>query len=183
MIEITLEQPHDAAMIECLLDQAFGPHRINKISYRYRRGVEALHPLCLVARDDGAFVGTIRNWPIAIEDSEVPTILVGPVAVDPARAGCGIGAQLMNEAMKRARVAGYRLAVLVGDEPYYGRFGFAPVQHWGLVMPDEVAARVLGLLLDPALAVPRGRLIAYGSAGIQALPAGVISPRASRSSA
>ena len=157
MIEITNERPADAAAIETLLDQAFGPERLAKSSYSYRKRVSRLWPLCLVAREAGDVVGTIRYWPIAIGSAAAPALLLGPVAVNDAHRSTGVGGLLMRASLARATAAGHRLVVLVGDEPYYGRFGFAPAAQWGISMERENPARVLALPLEGSdAAIPVG---------------------------
>ena len=149
---ITLEQTTDSDAIEILLDQAFGPGRQSKISYSYRAGVERIAALCLVARDcdaaDAGIIGTIRYWPIAIGKS--PALLLGPVAVQADRQSEGLGGRLIRTSLDLAAGLGYRAVLLVGDESYYGRFGFRSASRQGAVMPRENPARVLALSLDPA---------------------------------
>ena len=53
-----------------------------------------------------------------------PALLLGPVAVHPTRQGEGLGALLIAESLARARELGWTRVILVGDEPYYRRFGF-----------------------------------------------------------
>jgi predicted N-acetyltransferase YhbS len=148
MIEITNETPADAAAIETLLDQAFGPNRLAKSSYSYRKRVARLWPLCLVARDADTVVGTVRYWPIAIGPMAAPALLLGPIAIRDDLRSTGVGGLLMRSSLARAAAAGHRLVVLVGDEPYYGRFGFRPAAEWGVSMARESPARVLALPLD-----------------------------------
>ena len=150
MIEITNERPADAAAIEVLLDQAFGPGRLAKSSYSYRKRVSRLWPLCLVAREADEIVGTIRYWPIAIGAAAAPALLLGPVAVRHDLRSTGVGGLLMRASLARAAAAGHRLVILVGDEPYYGRFGFEPAERWGISMERENPARVLALPLGAA---------------------------------
>ena len=161
MIEITPERPEDSAAIETLLDAAFGPNRQVKISYSYRDGVERLWPLCLVARDDARIIGTIRYWPIAIGRS--PALLLGPVAISAEHRAHGLGGALIRASLALAAENGHRAVLLVGDEPYYGRFGFHPARDHGVVMPRENAARVLALSLDPANAFPAGEVRSWRS--------------------
>jgi len=153
MIEITNERTSDAAAIETLLDQAFGPDRLAKSSYSYRKRVSRIWPLCLVARESDEIVGTIRYWPIAIGTKGASALLLGPVAVRADLQSTGVGGLLMRASLARATAAGHRLVVLVGDEPYYGRFGFRPAAEWGVSMERESPARVLALPLDGSEAV------------------------------
>ncbi|MEA2755235.1 MAG: hypothetical protein QOJ54_1524 [Aliidongia sp.] len=147
MFKITTERPEHADAIEMLLDTAFGVERRKKISYSYRVGIEKLTPLCLVALTEGELAATIRYWPIAIETS--PSLLLGPIAVAESHRNAGLGAMLIRRSLDRAATLGYRSAVLVGDEPYYSRFGFYPASRHGIVMPNENPARVLVLPLPP----------------------------------
>lgn len=127
MIIIAEETPDDHWEIEALLDNAFAPGRASLSSYRLREGVEPVGSLCLTARDDdeiGALAGTIRFWPIAIGDAATPSLLLGPVAAHPTRQGEGIGAMLILEGLELAERLGWERCILIGDEPYYARFGF-----------------------------------------------------------
>src|SRR5580658_3356328 len=159
MIKITTERPEHAGAIETLLDRAFGADRHAKISYSFRQGVESLMPLCLVALADSVLAGTIRYWPITIGGS--PSLL-GPVAVAESRRRTGLADQLIRCSLDRAAIIGYRSVVLVGDEAYYGRFGFRPAAPHGITMVRENPARVLVL---PLVQANRG-----------ALPSGLIEP-------
>jgi len=127
VIIVSPEQPDDHWEIEALLDTAFAPGRTGLSSYRLREDVEPIRELCLTARDDdgiGALAGTIRFWPIRIGDASEPSLLLGPVAAHPTRQGEGIGAMLILEGLERAVDAGWKRCLLIGDEPFYARFGF-----------------------------------------------------------
>jgi predicted N-acetyltransferase YhbS len=156
MIYIGQERRDHAPAIEALLDTAFGQDRHRKSSYSYRRGVMRLWPLCLVALEDGKLVGTIRAWPIRIGNSDQPIVLLGPVAVDATKRSEGLGASLIRDSIAKATEAGYCAMLLVGDEPYYGRFGFRPAGLSGIVMTGENPARVLIRPLTQAAALPSG---------------------------
>ncbi|MFO7853824.1 MAG: N-acetyltransferase, partial [Paracoccaceae bacterium] len=143
------ERAEDAAEVEWLLDTAFAPGRTALSSYRLRDGVDPVAELCLVARDEfDAVVGAIRHWPVRIGPSGAPALLLGPVAVHPTRQGEGLGAILIGEAMERAAELGWTRVLLVGDEPYYGRFGFrhalaAEVEFPPPTNPARILAREL----------------------------------------
>lgn len=146
---LTPEWPEDDAAIEALLDAAFGAGRLSKTSYRYRDGVAPLAGLSLVARDGERLVGSIRYWPLRIGQKGTPALLLGPLAIAPDRQGTGIGRALMGATMEMAARAGHRLVLLVGDLPYYARFGFAPAEPLGLTMPGEKPGRLLYRALTP----------------------------------
>ena len=134
----------DPAAVEALLDRAFGRDRHNKTAYRLREGVAAIPELSFAAIEDGVLVGTIQCWPIEIagDDGLVsPLVLVGPVAVEPARQRGGLGKELMHQALDAAVELDLDGAMmLVGDPEYYGRFwGFsaAATARWRLPGPVE----------------------------------------------
>ncbi len=139
------ETERDWWEVEALYDLCFAPGREALSSYRLRDGVPPVARLCRVARDaDGTLAGAIRYWPVRVGDA--PALLLGPVAVHPTRQGEGLGALLIEESLSGA--AGWDRAMLVGDEPYYGRFGFHRIE--GVEMPPPTnPARVLGRALSP----------------------------------
>lgn len=130
---------HDHDAIEHLLDLAFGSGRRSKTSYRLREGNSAAPGLSMVTRDPGVGVsGTISFWPLAIGAKQSPALLLGPLAVHPDRQGLGIGIALMREGLTRARLQGHGLVLLVGDEPYYGKVGFARLPEGLIGLPGPV---------------------------------------------
>jgi predicted N-acetyltransferase YhbS len=158
MLNILHEGPALGPSIETLLDRAFGPGRTAKTSYRYREGVAPLSHLCFTAYTDGVLTGTVRHWPLRLSGSEgaaLNVVLLGPIAVDPALRIGGIGAALMRHAIGEAARGGADMIVLVGDPAYYTRFGFLSAARFGIVMPDENAARVQALPLTPRAAAMR----------------------------
>lgn len=144
-VEIAEETPEDWWEVEALYDLCFAPGREALSSYRLRDGVPPVARLCLVARDRyGEVVGAIRQWPVQV--GGLPALLLGPVAVHPTRQGEGIGGLLIRESLARAR--GWERVMLVGDAPYYARFGFARLAD--VVMPPPTNPdRVLGRELVP----------------------------------
>lgn len=146
--EIRQERPEDAPLVEALNAQSFGPGRYAKSAYRLREGVHAVAELSFVATEGGAFRGSVRFWPVTVGAERV--LLLGPLAVQSDQRGRGIGIALMNRGIEAAKAAGYGAIVLVGDEPYYARVGFAklPLGHVRLPGPVD-PARVLGLSLKP----------------------------------
>jgi predicted N-acetyltransferase YhbS len=67
--------------------------------------------------------------------------LLGPLAVDPARRGQAIGVALVRRGLRLARRLGHDWVVLIGDYPYYKRFGFVHAFPHGLRFPEPVDAR------------------------------------------
>jgi predicted N-acetyltransferase YhbS len=126
-----------AGAVEILYDRVFGPARLQKASHGFRTGVAALRAFSWIAKDGDRMVGAIRYWPIVIGEARHPALLLGPLAVLPERAGCGIGSALVGKTLALAKQAGHDLVLLVGDVDYYERFGFVPATPHGFVMPGE----------------------------------------------
>jgi predicted N-acetyltransferase YhbS len=149
MFRILRERPEDRAEVEYLLDLAFAPGRTALSSYRLRDGVEPVGELCLLARDEyDTVAGSIRFWPVRVGVGGAAALLLGPVAVHPTRQGEGLGALLIGESLDRARELGWSRVILVGDAPYYRRFGFSREAAAGLdypppTNPDRLLARAL----------------------------------------
>jgi predicted N-acetyltransferase YhbS len=139
------EHDDDWWEVEALYDLCFAPGREALSSYRLRDDVPPVEGMSMVARDiDGILAGAIRFWPIRIGDT--PSLLLGPVAVHPTRQSEGLGGQLMNASLEIAEDTGWERVMLVGDEPYYKRFGFTLLE--GAIMPPPTnPARVLGRAL------------------------------------
>jgi predicted N-acetyltransferase YhbS len=144
--EIRQERAEDAPRIDALTEAGFGPGRYAKTAYRLREGVHAVTELGFVAVEGGALRGSVRFWPIKVGDDDV--LLLGPLAVDSTQRGRGIGISLMQAGIAAARERGWRTILLVGDEPYYSRVGFAKLRPGQLQFPGPVdASRLLGLAL------------------------------------
>jgi len=150
MIQIRTETAADAPARERLLDRAFGKTRRRKTSERLREGRLPSEGLAFTAVDvKGKLVGTIRLWDV-VAGSAGRALLLGPLAVDCKHQGKGIGAALMRHAMAEAKMLGHASIILVGDAPYYARFGFSRTLMADLHLPGPVdRARFLGNELIP----------------------------------
>lgn len=151
-MHITLEQPAHAAAIEHLLDTSFGPKRHTKTVYRLRKNVAPVADLCFVAMEQDAagndvLIGTIRYWPVMLGGA-VTALMLGPIAIDPAHRSGGLGGKLIRHSLAQAAALGHKVVILVGDAPYYVRFGFNRDCVQGLSLPGPVdPARFQGLEL------------------------------------
>jgi predicted N-acetyltransferase YhbS len=147
MWEIRAERAEDAQGIDALVEAGFGPGRYAKSAYRLREGTHAEAGLSFVAIEDGALRGSVRFWPVFV--GAVPALLLGPLAVDSAQRGRGVGIALMNRGIEEARRLGHRAVILVGDLPYYSRVGFVALPRGRVKFPGPVdPARILGLALE-----------------------------------
>ncbi|MDQ0466024.1 putative N-acetyltransferase YhbS [Caulobacter ginsengisoli] len=131
------ERPDDAPAVAALIAAAFGPGRFAKAAERLREGRGPELALSFVAWDGGRLAGSVRLWPVSVGGAAC--IFLGPIAVDMAWRGRGLGEALVETACAAAAQAGWRAVLLVGDAPYFGRMGFeiAP----GVEMPGPVDRR------------------------------------------
>jgi predicted N-acetyltransferase YhbS len=142
------ETSADAEAIERLNERVFGPGRFAKTAYRLREEAEPDLSLSFVARVGTLLVGANRMTPILI--GETPALLLGPLIVEPVFRSQGIGEALVTRSLEAARQAGARLAILVGDAPYYARMGFKPAPPGRVKLPGPVdPARVLYCEIAP----------------------------------
>ncbi|WP_238365950.1 GNAT family N-acetyltransferase [Mesobacterium pallidum] len=148
MFSYAQETPDDWWEVEALYDLCFAPGRTALSSYRLRDDVPPVADLSLVARDaDGTLSGAIRYWPVMVGDTS-GTLLLGPVAVHPTHQGEGLAAVLIRDSLSMAARRGWARVLLVGDAPYYNRFGFDKLT--GVEMPPPTNPdRILGLELLP----------------------------------
>ncbi|MCJ2014877.1 GNAT family N-acetyltransferase [Methylobacterium sp. J-076] len=145
------ERPEDSPAIARLEARAFGPGRFARTAYRLREGNAHRFDLGVTASVGSFLVGSVRISPVRAGGQGF--LMLGPLAVDPSFAGRGIGSALTRATIEAARTAGDGLVILVGDAPYYARFGFTPVPPGRLVMPGPVdPARLLWLELSEGYA-------------------------------
>jgi predicted N-acetyltransferase YhbS len=160
---IEQEKALDIYAREALLDRAMGPGRKRKSSEKLRRGRLPAEGLAFAARDaSGNLIGTVRLW--NVEAGGASALLLGPLAVAPEHKGAGVGSALMRHAIEEARRLEHAAILLVGDAPYYGRFGFSADKTGNMSMPGPYErARFLALELKAgALDGAAGTLVASG---------------------
>lgn len=147
-ITVVPERPADGEAIEKLHRRTFGPGRFTRTAFRIREQAPHDPKLSFTAHVGTMMVGSVRLTAVTI--GTTPALLLGPLTVEPPFRSVGIGARLMEVSMDAARAAGHRLIILVGDAPYYKRFGFRHVPPGRVVMPGPVdPARLLVAELVP----------------------------------
>jgi predicted N-acetyltransferase YhbS len=163
MIAIRQERHTDHNAREALLDRAYGDVRFTKPSQRLREDRLPSAGLSFVATEKGRVVGSVRLWDVSAGTGQ-NALLLGPLAVSPEHQGKGIGGKLMKQAIAVARMRGHGAILLVGDAPYYGRFGFSADKTGRLSMPGAYQQdRLLGLELQAgALDGASGMIAAAG---------------------
>jgi predicted N-acetyltransferase YhbS len=173
MVTIRCERPADERAREALLDCAYGNSRHTKPSARLRHGRLPAEGLALVALERGRIVGTVRLWNIAAGGRAA--VLLGPLAVHPDARRRGIGAALVARAVSEARRLGHTAILLVGDQAYYGRFGFSAAATANLELSKAChPARLLAReLVAGALDGAAGTIRATGRRVPAPVPAGL----------
>ena len=161
-VRLREERQADRPARDALLDASFGPTRFAKTCERLREGRLPADGLSLIATHGARLVGTLRFWPVEAGDREA--LMLGPLAVCPTLRSAGIGRALMEKGLRRAKRFGHESVILVGDAPYYARFGFTRAHTLGLTLPGPVdETRFLGLELVPgALDGAKGRVVGTG---------------------
>jgi predicted N-acetyltransferase YhbS len=167
---IRAERATDVVAREALLDACFGEDRHMRTCQRLRDGRAPAEGLALSAVRRGQLVGTVRLWHVSA--GGVPALVLGPLAVDATSRKLGVGAALMAEALAAARARGHRAVILLGDAPYYARFGFSAEKTGELMLPGPFEReRLLALeLREGALDGAWGMIVPTGAAlpGIKA---------------
>jgi predicted N-acetyltransferase YhbS len=161
---IRAERASDVRSREALLDACFGDNRHQRTCQRLRDGRAPAAGLALVATHDGKLVGTVRLWHVSAGGRTA--LMLGPLAVDASARGLGVGAALMDEVLALAGARGHGAVILLGDAPYYARYGFSPEKMAGLQLPGPFERdRLLGReLIAGALRGAQGMIVATGAA-------------------
>src|SRR5215470_16457469 len=145
---IRAERTSDVVAREALLDACFGENRHLRTCQRLRDGRAPAEGLAFSATAKGRLVGTLRLWHVSA--GGVPALVLGPLAVDSAYRKHGVGAALMVHAIAAATTRGDRAVLLLGDAPYYSRFGFSAERAKELILPGPFEReRLLALELVP----------------------------------
>lgn len=160
---IRAERSSDVEPREMLLDACFGDNRHQRTCQRLRDRRAPAEGLALSAVAEGRLVGTLRLWHVSAGGN--PALMLGPLAVDTTCRGLGVGAALMDRALELARTRGHGAVILLGDAPYYARFGFSAAKMGELALPGPFEReRLLGLeLAAGALDGACGTIVATGA--------------------
>ena len=160
---IRAEWASDVAAREALLDACFGDDRHMRTCQRLRDGRAPAEGLALSAVRQGRLVGSVRLWHVSA--GGIPVLMLGPLAVEASSRQLGVGAALMDHALAAAKARGHRAVILLGDAPYYARFGFSAAKTGELALPGAFERdRLLGLeLREGALDGAWGMIAATGA--------------------
>lgn len=133
------ERAPDSPLADDLIDRAFGPGRFTKVSERVREFADFAPELSFCAWRGERLVGVVRQW--RVRCGETPVVFLGPIAVEATERSGGVGAMLVQLAVDAAKAAGETAIVLVGDAPYFGRFGFSAERAKDVRLPGPVDPR------------------------------------------
>ncbi|WP_348534810.1 N-acetyltransferase [Hyphomicrobium sp. D-2] len=152
MTSSVVDRPMTAAdfpVVSRLHAEAFGPGRFARTAYRVREGTNDLSRYCRVAMLGDRTIAAVGFTPITI-GGKPGALLLGPLVVHQDFTDRGHGTRLILQAMDAARADGLELMLLVGDEPYYGRFGYRAVPMGQIRLPGPVnPQRLLAAELQP----------------------------------
>ncbi len=144
---IRAERASDVAARETLLDACFGDNRHMRTCQRLRDGRAPAEGLALSAVRQGRVIGSVRLWHVSA--GGIPALMLGPLAVEASSRQLGVGAALMDDALAAAKARGHGAVILLGDAPYYARFGFSAAKTGELTLPGAFERdRLLGLELS-----------------------------------
>jgi predicted N-acetyltransferase YhbS len=160
---IRAERASDVVAREALLDACFGENRHARTCQRLRDGRAPAEGLAFSVVAEGRLVGTLRLWHVSA--GGIPALMLGPLAVEASSRKFGVGTALMDHALAAATARGHRAVILLGDAPYYTRFGFSAERTAGLSLPGPFERdRLLGLELHAgALDGISGMIVATGA--------------------
>lgn len=145
---VILQQPQDVAAADALIERAFGPGRLTKVSERVREFADFAPDLSFCAWREGRLAGVVRLWRVRVGDTRA--VFLGPIAVENDDRSGGVGGLLVAQACAAAKAAGEDAIVLVGDAPYFSRFGFSAALAKDVRLPGPVDQnRVLAAAFTP----------------------------------
>ncbi len=146
MYNIRVQKHGDKAEVSRLMGLGFSEAHQKRNIWTLREG-RPIASLCLVAEDNerqGHLLGSIRFWAITV--AALPSILLGPLAVDPLLRGQGIGAGLIREALKRANSEKWHYCFISGEPDYYPKFGFQKLTASSVDLPAPIEEERLHIM-------------------------------------
>lgn len=146
------ETEQDRAHVRRLVESAFGREDEADLVERLRADGDAA--IALVAEVDGETAGHVVLSPMRAPDDALG---LGPISVRPDLQRRGVGAALIRAALERASHDGWRAVFVLGDPPWYTRFGFDPELARGYATSFE-GPFLMALELTPGALTGEGEL-------------------------
>jgi len=160
MVTIRPEQSDDTSAVRSVLEAAFPTLAEANLAEKLRNSDKA--SISLVAEDDGRIVGHILFSPVTF-DPPVAAIAfsLAPMAVLPGHEKHGVGRRLVQNGLAECHSRGACLVVVLGDPPYYGRFGFERASRHGLRNEFGVEESFMVFMLEAGAHPPPGTMVKY----------------------
>ena len=160
-MQVRVESPDDWTAIAEVTTAAFGKEREARMIDAIRASDGFVADLSLVAVEENEIVGHAMLSYVAMEDTPVRLLELGPISVRPDRQFNGVGGELVREALRRADDRNEPLVLVLGHPGYYTRFGFRRASEIGIVpaepnIPDEAFMAAPLTCYDPTIT---GRVI------------------------
>lgn len=121
-VSILRERVEDAAAVEALVMAAFGPGRFAKTAERVREHAKIAAGFTVY--DGETLLGSVRLW--SVMSGAARGVFLGPIAVAQTSRSSGLGGKLVYRCIEEAKAMGLDGVLLIGDPPYFERFGFKP---------------------------------------------------------
>lgn len=155
-IKVRAEVADDFNAIDVVNLSAFEGEAEAQLVGDLRKSAGFIPDLSLVAELNGRIVGHVVLSKVKLKkgDQSKEILALGPMSVVPSQSHRGIGSELIDAAVARAKPLCYDAIVVAGHPDYYQRFGFKPADNWGiscnLDLPDDALTAME--LVDGALA-------------------------------
>lgn len=133
-IKVRAETPTDFRAIDVVNLSAFQGEEEAQLIAELRKSKDFIPDLSLVAELNGRIVGHVVLSKVQLRSKQRNTevLALGPMSVVPSQSHRGIGSELINAAVARARPLCYSAIIVAGRPDYYLRFGFQPISTWSL---------------------------------------------------
>ena len=133
-IKVRAEAPDDFRAIDVVNLSAFEGEAEAQLIGQLRSSKVFIPDLSLVAELNGRIVGHVVLSKVQLKSSKGSSevLALGPMSVVPSQSHRGIGSELIEAAVARAKPLCFPAIVVAGHPDYYQRFGFRLAKEWGI---------------------------------------------------
>jgi putative acetyltransferase len=155
-IRVRSETAEDFRAIDVVNLSAFEGEAEAQLLAELRSSKVFIPDLSLVAELNGRIVGHVVLTKVQLRSSTGTSeiLALGPMSVVPSQSHRGIGSELIEAAIARAKPLCFPAIVVAGHPDYYQRFGFRLAKEWGVTcnLPIPADALTAMELVEGALA-------------------------------